>query len=64
MIDLMISSMSNTNSLHFGMGHICHRYKRLFTFNLIEKFNQLTNFEEIRTFENKPKKQHILDWDK
>jgi hypothetical protein len=34
---LMISSTANSTSIHFGMGHMCHRHNKLFTLEHIEQ---------------------------
>ena len=43
---------------------MCHRQKRLFTLDHIEKCDQLSGCERIRTYANKLKEKPLLDWDK
>ena len=64
MMDLMISTTGNSTSIHFGMGHMCHRHDRLFTLDHIEQCDQLSGCNDIRRYANKLREQHILDWSK
>lgn len=48
MAELMAATTSNSTSIHFGMGHLCHIHNRLFTLDHIETCDQLTGCENIR----------------
>ena len=37
MKNLMLSTTANSTSIHFGMGHMCHRHRKLFTLEHIEQ---------------------------
>ena len=64
MLNMMLATTSNSTSVHYGMDHMCHRHKRLFTLDHIETCDQLSGCERIRTYANKLKEKPLLDWDK
>ncbi len=61
---MMLAMTCNSTSTHFGMNHMCHKHKRLFTIDHIEDCDLLQTCQEIRKYANKLKDQHILDCDK
>ena len=60
----MLSTTANSTSIHFRMGHLCHKHNKLFTLEHIEECDVLTNCQNVREFSNKLKQQHILEWGK
>jgi hypothetical protein len=36
MAKMMLATTGNSTSVHFGMDHMCHRHKKLFTLDHIE----------------------------
>jgi sortase (surface protein transpeptidase) len=42
MLNMMLATTSNSTSVHYGMDHMCHKHKRLFTLDHIETCDQLT----------------------
>ena len=64
MLNMMLATTSNSTSVHYGMDHMCHRHKRLFTLDHIESCDQLSGCQSIRTYANKLKEKPLLDWDK
>ena len=64
MLNMMLATTSNSTSVHYGMDHMCHRHKQLFTLDHIETCVQLSGRERIRTYANKLKEKPLLDWDK
>jgi len=64
MAEMMLATTANSTSIHFGMGHLCHKHNKLFTLEHIEECDVLTNCQMVREFSNKLKQQHILNWEK
>jgi hypothetical protein len=64
MLNMMLATTSNSTSVHYGMDHMCHRHKRLFTLDHIETCDQLTGCQKIRGYANKLKEKPLLEWDK
>ena len=64
MLDMMLATTSNSTSVHYGMNHMCHKHKRLFTLDHIETCDQLVGCQKIRQYSNKLKEKHLLEWDK
>jgi hypothetical protein len=64
MKSLMLSTTANSTSIHFGMGHMCHRHRKLFTLEHIEQCDQISGCDDIRQFANRLKEQHISEWSK
>jgi hypothetical protein len=38
----MLATTGNSTSIHFGMGHLCHKHNKLFTLEHIGKCDALT----------------------
>jgi hypothetical protein len=64
MNEMMLAVTGNGTSTHFGMNHLCHKHKRLFTLDHIESCDTLEGCEDIRKYANMLKDHHILDWSK
>ena len=64
MAETMLATTGNSTSIHFGMGHLCHKHNKLFTLDHIGEYDALTGCERIREYSNKLKQLHILEWDK
>ena len=64
MATMMLATTANSTSIHFGMGHLCHKHNKLFTLEHIGECDALTGCERIREFSNRLKEQHLLDWEK
>jgi hypothetical protein len=64
MAEMMLATTANSTSIHFGMGHLCHKHNKLFTLEHIEECDVLTNCQKVREFSNKLKQKHILEWEK
>jgi hypothetical protein len=64
MAEMMLATTANSTSIHFGMGHLCHKHNKLFTLEHITECDALLGCERIREFSNKLKVQHILEWDR
>ena len=64
MRDMMLATTGNSTSVHFGMDHMCHRHKKLFTLEHIEQCDRLEGCQQVRKYANQLKDQNILDWDK
>ncbi len=64
MYEMMLATTSNSTSVHFGMDHMCHKHKQLFTLDHIESCDSLTGCGDIRKYANMLKDKHILDWNK
>ena len=41
MLNMMLATTSNSTSVHYGMDHMCHKHKRLFTLDHIEICDRL-----------------------
>jgi hypothetical protein len=52
---------ANSTSIHFGMGHLCHKHNKIFILDNIEEFDVLKNCEKIRKYSNILKLQHIFE---
>lgn len=60
----MAATTSNSTSIHFGMGHLCHVHNRLFTLDHIETCDQLTGCEKIREYSNMLRGETpFMDWE-
>jgi hypothetical protein len=64
MNQMMLAATGDSTSIHFGMNHLCHKHKKLFTLEHIETCDALQGCQEIRKYANKLKDDHILDWSK
>ena len=64
MAETMLATTGNSTSIHFGMGHLCHKHNKLFTLDHIGECDALSGCERIREYSNKLKQLHILEWDK
>jgi hypothetical protein len=64
MAEMMLATTANSTSIHFGMGHLCHKHNKLFTLEHIAECDALFGCDRIREFSNKLKVQHILEWDR
>ena len=64
MANMMLATTANSTSIHFGMGHQCHKHNKIFTLEHIHECDELVNCKKIGEFSNKLKVKHILDWDK
>jgi hypothetical protein len=64
MAKMMLATTANSTSIHFGMGHLCHKHNKLFTLEHIGECDALTGCERIREFSNRLKEQPLLDWEK
>jgi hypothetical protein len=53
MAKMMLATTANSTSIHFEMGHFCHKYNKLFTLELIGECDALTGCKRIREFYNK-----------
>ena len=63
MAKMMLATTANSTSIHFGMGHLCHKHNKIFTLDHIEECDVLQNCEKIREYANRLKVQHILEWE-
>jgi hypothetical protein len=41
MAKMMLATTANSNSIHFGMGHLCHKHNTIFTLDHIEECDVL-----------------------
>ena len=64
MAEMMLATSANRTSIHFGMGHQCHKHNLLFTRDHIVECDALVECEKVREYALKLKEKHILDWDK
>ena len=64
MAEMMLATTANTTSIHFGMGHQCHKHDRLYTLDHICECDALVECGKVREYANKLKEKHILDWEK
>ncbi len=64
MAKMMHATTANSTSIHFGMGHHCHKHNKLFTVDHLEECDALQNCEKIREYANRLKQQHILEWER
>jgi hypothetical protein len=64
MAETMLATTGNSTSIHFGMGHLCHKHNSIFTLDHIEHCDALIGCEKIREYANKLKQSYILDWAK
>jgi hypothetical protein len=55
MAKMMLATTENSTSIHFGMGHLCHKHNKLFTLEHIGECDALTGCERIREFSNRLK---------
>jgi hypothetical protein len=55
MAKMMLATIANSTSIHFGMGHLCHKNNKLFTLEHIGECNALTGCEIIIDFSNRLK---------
>jgi hypothetical protein len=55
MAKMMLATIANSTSIHFGMGHLCHKNNKLFTLEHIGECNALTGCERIIDFSNRLK---------
>jgi hypothetical protein len=60
----MLATTANSTSIHFGMGHLCHKHNKLFTLEHINECDTLSGCERIREFSNRLKEQLLLEWEK
>jgi hypothetical protein len=51
MAKMMLATTANSTSIHFGMGHLCHKHNKIFTLDHIEECDVLEN---CRRSENTP----------
>ena len=63
MAKMMLATTANSTSIHFGMGHLCHKHNKIFTLDNIEECDVLQNCEKIREYANRLKVKHILEWE-
>ena len=52
MNEMMLAVTGNGTSTHFGMNHMCHKHKRLFTLDHIETCDTLEGCKDIRKYAN------------
>jgi len=64
MAKMMLATTANSTSIHFGMGHLCHKHDKLFTLEHIGECDAHRGCEKIREFSNRLKEQPLLDWEK
>jgi hypothetical protein len=64
MAKMMLATTANSTSIHFGMGHLCHKHDKLFTLEHIGECDTLSGCERIREFSNRLKEQPLLEWEK
>jgi hypothetical protein len=55
MAKMMHATTANSTSIHFGMGHHCHKHNKLFTIDHLEECDTLQNCEKIREYANRLK---------
>ena len=48
MAKMMLATTANSTSIHFGMGHLCHKHNTIFTLDHIEECDVLENCGKIR----------------
>jgi hypothetical protein len=60
---MMQATTANSTSIHFGMGHLCHKHNKLFTIDHLEECDQIQNCGKVREYANRLKVSHILDWE-
>ena len=60
----MLATSANRISIHFGMGHQCHKHNVLFTRDHIVECDALVECEKVMEYAFKLKEKHILEWDK
>ena len=41
MAKMMLATTANSISIHFGMGHLCHKHNKIFTLDHIEECDVL-----------------------
>ena len=63
MAEMMLATTANSTSIHFGVGHMCHRHNQIFTMEHVEQCDGLTGCNNIRSYAKRLKEQHILEWE-
>ena len=63
MAKMMLATTANSTSIHFGMGHLCHKHNKIFNLDHIEECDVLQNCGKIREYANRLKVQHNLEWE-
>ena len=60
----MMATTANSTSIHFGMGHQCHKHQKLLTLNHIVEFDALVGCEKVRDYSKKLNEMRLLEWGK
>jgi hypothetical protein len=63
MAEMMLATTANSTSIHFGVGHMCHKHNQIFTMEHVEKCDGLIGCNNIRIYAKRLKEQHILEWE-
>ena len=61
MAEMMLATTANSTSIYFGVGHMCHRHNQIFTMEHVEQCDGLTGCNNIRSYAQRLKEQHILE---
>jgi hypothetical protein len=61
MAEIMLGNTTNSTSIQFGMGDMCHKHNQIFTIEHVENYDGLVGCKNIRSYAKRLKEQHILE---
>ena len=61
MAEKMLATTAKSNSIHFDVGHMCHKHNQIFTMEHVEDCDGLLGCNNISA--KRLKEQHILEWE-
>ena len=59
----MLATTANSTSIHFGVGHMCHRHNQIFSMDHVDHCDGLKGCKNIRSYARRLKEQHLLEWE-